>query len=89
MTITQAVLIGILIAFTLNLLFLMMYIGPILTQVRDIVKDAREITDVVKNRVKKVDGALDKLSGIMNIFDKIATIASKFGGSGKKDPTKT
>ncbi len=89
MTITQAILIGILIAFTLNLLFIIMYIGPILTQVRDIVKDAREMTDVAKNRVTKVDGALDKLSGFMTIFDKIATVASKIGGSKKKEPTTT
>lgn len=76
MTFTTMLLIVAIVLFTANILFLIVYIGPILTEVRMILSDVRGITSVAESRVEKIDGALDQASSFIGF----AKSASKVGG---------
>ena len=76
MTFATMLLILAIVLFTANLLFLIVYLGPILTEVRMILGDVRGITAVAESRVEKIDSALDSASSFMGF----AKSASKVGG---------
>ena len=84
MSITTSLLIAILILFTLNLIVLLAYIAPILTEFKLIVQDARHLTTLARNRVEKIDHALEEVASIFDIFKKISWVTDKIVNLGKK-----
>ena len=75
MSITTALLVTIIVLFSVNLIVLVAMISPILSEVKLILRDVRQVTNVAKGKAKQIDeiidkvvGALGTLGGIMNIW---------------------
>lgn len=83
MTITVAILIAILVFFVLNLIVLIVYIGPILTEFRLIVTDVRRITDMAEKRVEKVDEMIENVTTALQVVKKITKVTDRMRGKRK------
>ncbi len=75
--------IAILIMLTLNLVFLIAFIGPILTEFRLIASDFRKVTDTVERRVAKIDEIFESVGAAMEIFRKAGGMMKKVRKSKK------
>ena len=80
MTLMTALLIMIIILFSVILIVLVTYLGPIfqelkltLEETNKILKDTQVMTETVSHRVVQVDGALEKASSTMNFLTKAAS----------------
>jgi predicted PurR-regulated permease PerM len=87
MTFVSALLIAILAVFIFILLLVLLYLGPILTEAKLALRNARMISDRVTNRVAQVDSIIEKFSGVIAGFQSASAIAqfvSKFIKKSKK-----
>ena len=78
MTITTAILIAILIAFTLNLFVLVAMIAPIFNEVKLILQNVREISTTANKKIQMISEVVDKVVGLLGFLDTISSIAKKF-----------
>jgi hypothetical protein len=76
--------IAILIIFTLNLLVLIVYVGPILRELRLTIANLRKVTDTATGRVQKIDEFLDQVAGSLAMLKTIATFGNKLKRKKKK-----
>lgn len=83
-TLTEIFLISLVVLFTLNLLVLIAFVGPLLREIRSILQDARQITQTVQARIRKVDETIDQASAAFNVMKIFSAVVGKFSGRKKR-----
>lgn len=85
MSITTALLIAILIVFSLILLFMIFLMSPIMKEIHLTMREFRLSTTIVRKRVEQVDGMIHKLMGVFTTVNAMGRWLNWFNRKKEKD----
>lgn len=85
MSITTALLIAILVVFTLTLLFFIFLVAPIMRELHLILRDVRLTSNLVRRRIEKVNEVIEKTVTFFRAFGVVTKIFDRWLGPDDKD----